>query len=288
MILVKIALGQMQLTKDINKNLENALQMMETAAQEQVKLICFPELQLSPFFPQYEKLAVASYLLQIDDPMIGKISDMCKSKNIIAVPNVYLNEGGSHYDASFVIDENGKILGTSKMVHIAQDCCFYEQDYYHPSDTGFHVYDTAVGKVGVIVCFDRHLPESFRLCALQGAELVIIPTANTTEEPSDKFEWELRIAAMQNNLFIAMCNRVGQEDQMNFSGESIVVDPNGDVIVKANATEQIVYADLDLSMVQKCRQQRPYLQLRRPEVYSGICDMDTGKFHYLQADKKEE
>lgn len=286
MILVKIALGQMQLTKDINENLEKTLQMMKTAAQEQVELICFPELQLSPFFPQYEKLDVANYLLQIDDPMIGKISDMCKSINIVAVPNIYLNEGGSHYDASLIIDGNGKILGTSKMVHIAHGRCFYEQDYYHPSDTGFRVYDTAVGKIGVIVCFDRHLPESFRLCALQGAELVIIPTANTKEEPSDKFEWELRIAAMQNNLFIAMCNRVGQEDQMRFSGESIVVDPNGDVIVKANATEQIVYADLDLSMIQKCRQQRPYLQLRRPEVYSGICDMDTGKFHYLQADKK--
>ncbi len=276
---MKIALSQMQLTKDVNENLEKALQMMETAAQEKVELICFPELQLSPFFPQYEKLDVANYLLEIDDLKIGKISNMCKSMNLVAVPNVYLNEGGRHYDASLVIDGNGKILGTSKMVHIAQDRYFYEQDYYHPSDNGFRVYDTAVGKIGVIVCFDRHLPESFRLCALQGAELVIIPTANTKAEPSDKFEWELRIAAMQNNLFIAMCNRVGQEDQMSFSGESIVVDPNGDVIVKANATEQIIYADLDLDMVAKCRQQRPYLRLRRPEVYSGICDRDTKKIH---------
>ncbi len=278
---MKIALGQMKLTNDIAANFEKTLQLIETAAKQGAEVICFPELQLSPFFPQYENLAEATnYLLQMDDPMIREICFMCRKFNIIAVPNVYLAEAGNHYDASLVISGKGEIQGTSKMVHIVRERCFYEQDYYYPSDSGFRVYDTPVGKIGVIVCFDRHLPESFRLCALQGADLVIIPTANTQEEPSDKFEWELRIAAMQNNFFVAMCNRVGQEDQMNFSGESIVVDPNGDVTVKADATEQIIYADLDLSMIQKCRQQRPYLQLRRPAFYEKICAKDTGFFHY--------
>ena len=269
---MKIALDQMQLTADTDKNLEKALQDMGTAAQTGARLICFPELLLSPFFPQHEHLDVSKYLMEIDDPKIEKIRARCRELNIIAVPNVYLNESGNRYDASLVIDASGEILGISKMVHITRAPCFYEQDYYHPSDTGFRVYDTSLGKIGVIVCFDRHLPESFRLCALQGADLVIIPTANTVSEPSDVFEWELRISAMQNNLFIAMCNRVGLEDQMNFSGESMVVDPHGNVTVKADAAEQLVYAEVNTSMVRACREQRPYLRLRRPEVYAKLCE----------------
>ena len=88
--------------------------------------------------------------------------------------------------------------------------------------------------VGVVICFDRHFPESIRTCAMKGAELIIIPTANTKNEPTQLFEWEVRVAAMQNGAFIAMCNRVEQEGNMDFCGKFIVVDPNGDVIIKAN------------------------------------------------------
>lgn len=283
---MKIALAQMRLTESINENFEKALHAIETASRQGAQLICFPEVQLTPFFPQYGRLEGSKYSLRIDDEKIRKIREICKKLDIMAVPNVYLHEDTKYYDASLLIDGNGEILGTSKMVHIMQAPYFYEQDYYAPSDTGFKVYDTPVGRIGIIVCFDRHMPESFRLCALQGAELVIIPTANTKDEPLEKFEWELRIPAMQNNIFIAMCNRVGKEDQMDFCGESVVVDPNGDVIVKADAKEQIVYADLDFNMVQKYRQQRPYLTLRRPEVYSKICDVTPGAFEYFRGGKE--
>ena len=153
------------------------------------------------------------------------------------------------------------------MVHIVQAPCFYEQDYYTPSDTGFLVHETAAGRIGVVVCFDRHIPESIRTCVLRGAQLIIIPTANTRDEPLEMFEWELRVPAMQNGVFIAMCNRVGIEEQMDFCGESIVVGPDGDVIAKAGNGEMILYADLDLDRVEESRRARPYLALRRPEHY---------------------
>jgi N-carbamoylputrescine amidase len=280
MIIVKIALAQMKIRENTNENFEKALHLIEVAAQNGAQLICFPELQLSPFFPQYEGVDASNYVLSINDEKIKKIQEKCKEFNIIAVPNVYLEENNKYYDTSLIIDECGKIIGGSKMVHIMRCHKFYEQDYYSPSDTGFRVYDTIIGKIGIIVCFDRHIPESFRLCALQGADLIIIPTANTKDEPLEKFEWELRIPAMQNNIFVAMCNRVGKEGEMDFAGESIVVDPNGDVVVKADDKEQIVYADIDITMVQKCREQRPYLSLRRPEVYSKICNNDTYVFNY--------
>lgn len=97
-----------------------------------------------------------------------------------------------------MIDSNEGLVGVSKMVYVYQANKFYEQDYYTPSEDGFKVYDTPFGKIGIVICFDRHLPESIRSCAKQGAELIIIPTANTLDEPMEMFEWEIRVQAYQN------------------------------------------------------------------------------------------
>lgn len=277
---MRIALAQMKINENTKENFEKTLHLIEAAAKNGAQLICFPELQLSPFFPQYEGVDTSNYVLSINDEKIKKIQEKCRELNIISIPNIYLEENKKYFDASLVINGDGEIMGTSKMVHIMRCHQFYEQDYYSPSDTGFRVYETPIGRIGIIVCFDRHIAESFRLCALQGADLIIIPTANVKDEPLEKFEWELRIPAMQNNIFIAMCNRVGIEGEMDFAGQSIVVDPNGDVVVKADEKEQIVYADIDLTMVQECREQRPYINLRRPQVYSKICDTNTDVFNY--------
>ena len=162
---------------------------------------------------------------------------------------------------------DGTIAGVQKMVHIAQAEQFYEQDYYTPSDDGFHVFDTEYGKIGIVVCFDRHYPESIRTESLMGAELILIPTVNTKTEPSEMFEWELRVQAFHNSTAVAMCNRVGKEGEMDFSGESIVVDANGDVIAKADDTEGILYAEADLAKSSEIRSRRTYTGLRRTELY---------------------
>lgn len=153
------------------------------------------------------------------------------------------------------------------MVHIAQADKFFEQDYYTPFDDGFKVFDTEYGKIGIVVCFDRHYPESIRTEVLKGADLILIPTVNTKAEPSEMFEWELRVQVFQNSVAVAMCNRVGKEDEMTFSGESVAVDANGNVITKADDSEQIVYVDIDVSQPQKIRTYKPYTQLRRTEFY---------------------
>ena len=189
----------------------------------------------------------------------------------MAISNLYLEEDGKRYDASPVIERDGTILGVSKMIHIVQAPCFYEQDYYTASDSGFQVYHTSAGRVGVVICFDRHYPESVRTCALKAAQLIVIPTANVKGEPLEFFEWELRVAAAQNSLFIAMCNRVGLEHEMHFCGHSMVVDPSGDAVARADDTEQILYADVDLDLMGKAREARPYLKLRRPE----FCRLDS-------------
>ena len=109
---------------------------------------------------------------------------VCRNNKISAVPNLYLLENDRTYDASIFIDKNGEVKGTQKMVHVAQAEQFYEQDYYTPSDEGFKVFDTEFGKIGIVVCFDRHYPESIRTEVLRGADLILIPTVNTKAEPS--------------------------------------------------------------------------------------------------------
>lgn len=268
---MRIALAQMRLQgADVQVNLDKALHWIDEASDRHADLICFPELQLHEFFPQYQDVDTSNYLLPLSDPRIETVKKRCKAKNIHAVPNFYVQEGIGKYDASLFINQEGALLGLSKMVHIINAHQFYEKNYYTPSDDGFKVFQTPIGKIGVIVCFDRHLPESFRLCALQGAQLILIPTANVKNEPLKVFEWELRIAAMQNHLFIAMCNRVGIEGEMAFAGESLVVGPDGSVIAKANDREQLFLADIDLAAIEAVRRERDYLQVRRPEMYHGL------------------
>ncbi len=264
---MKIALAQIKLNQDMELNKIKALEVVIESANSNADLVCFPELQLSPFFPQYPSRDVSQYAMEINNPFMNSLQNLCAIHGLCAIPNFYLKENGFHYDASPMINADGSVLGISKMVHICQAAEFYEQDYYDPSDTGFHVYNTARAKVGIVICFDRHLPESIRTCALNGAEIIIIPTANTHAEPMELFEWEMRVAAMQNGVYIAMCNRVGIEDKMHFCGESIVIDPFGNVLTKANDEEQILYSEINLELVKTAQADKPFLKLRRPEYY---------------------
>lgn len=262
---MKITLAQMAMTDSIQQNLETSLRFCEAAAGSD--LLFFPEIQLSPFFPQYEKREVDGYCLQKDAVEIARLADMAKRYGYYLSPNVYLEMDKKRYDTSLWITPDGQVADMAKMVHIAQAKQFYEQDYYTPSDDGFKVFDTPFGKIGIVICYDRHLPESIRTCVLKGADLILVPTANTKEEPMEMFAWEIRVQAMQNQVFIAMCNRVGTEDAMEFSGESLVVHPSGDVLAKADDTEQLLTCEVDLREAREWRDRVPYLGTRRPEWY---------------------
>ena len=264
---MRIALVQMSNSGSIELNLEKSINAIQEAAGHGADLVLFPEVQLTEFFPQYPGQDVKKYQTPLNSPVIEAFRDACKKSHIMAVPNIYLYENEKCYDASLLIDRNGQIAGIQKMVHVAQANQFFEQDYYTPSDDGFKVFETDVGNIGIVVCFDRHYPESIRTEALKGADLILIPTVNTKSEPSEMFEWELRVQAFHNSTFIAMCNRVGKEGEMDFSGESIVIDANGDMIVKADDREQIVYADIAPEQSRAIRSARPYTQLRRTEFY---------------------
>ena len=264
---MKIALAQMQMSNDIESNYQKSIKLIREAVEKRAQLVMFPEIQLTPFFPQYKGMEVSAYVLTFEHQYIKGICEACRECGIYASPNFYIEDNGKRYDMSLLIDDKGNIVGKQKMVHIAQCDQFYEQDYYTPSEEGFTVFDTKIGKIGMVVCFDRHYPESIRTESLRGAELILIPTANTTSEPSELFEWEIRVQAFQNSVNIAMCNRCGKEDGMIFSGKSIVSDYNGNLIAVAGDKEELFIAEVDLSDTEKIRHDKPYTCFRRKNLY---------------------
>lgn len=262
---MKLAMAQMQMTASLEENLDKTLDYCDQAKDSD--LLFFPEIQLSPFFPQYEKNDATKYCMDLNHKVIKQLTAKAKEYQYYLSPNIYLELDNKRYDTSLWINSDGKLIDHAKMVHIAQAPYFYEQDYYTPSNDGFKVFDTPFGKIGIVICYDRHLPESIRTVTLKGADLIIIPTANTKLEPLEMFEWEIRVQAMQNQVFIAMCNRVGVEDQMDFAGESLIVDPNGNVIMKANDQEQLIECEIKLKEARRLREKKPYFSTRRPEWY---------------------
>jgi N-carbamoylputrescine amidase len=187
------------------------------------------------------------------------------------VLNLFERDGDRTYDTSPVIDADGKLLGTTRMVHITDYPCFHEAGYYTPGDHGAPVHKTAFGRIGVAICYDRHYPEYMRTLAVGGADVVVVPQAGAVDEwPEGLYEAEMRVAAFQNGYFTALCNRVGPEAKLNFAGESFVCDPSGNVIARAGVgTEEILMQDLDLDLAAKSHARRLFLRDRRPELYGG-------------------
>lgn len=262
-----IAIAQLAASPGLERNIATAVNAIEESAKAGADIVLFPEIHLSPFFPYHRRADAAQYLLTMDHEGVARLQAACRSAGIFALPNFYLKQGEHCYDASVLIDRNGRVVGTSKMVHITQQPGFYEQDYYSPSPDGFQVFETEIGRIGVVICFDRHYPESVRTCVRRGADLVLVPTANLKGEPLDLFAWEMRIAAFQNSVYIAMCNRVGAEGDAVWGGHSMASDPEGRLLVQAGDEECLVLAQYDLDQVRQKRRENKFLPLYRAEAF---------------------
>lgn len=268
---MRIALIQQHATKDKQANVERGLEAARRAASEGAKCVCFAELAFEWFHPQHPAGGDVSHLAEtVPGPMTDAFCALARECGMVVVINLYERDGDKLYDCSPVIDANGTLLGRTRMVHITDYPCFHERDYYAPGDTGAPVYDTAVGSVGVAICYDRHFPEYVRALGLKGAQLVLVPQAGVTAEWSEGlYEAEMRVAAFQNGYYVALCNRVGKEDRLTFAGESYVCGPDGTLITRAPAGEDhILLADIDLNTVSQSHARKLFLKDRRPELYA--------------------
>ena len=267
---MRIALIQQHASEDPADNRARGLGALEAAARGGAQLICFAELGFEPFYPQSPAEGDVSSLAEtIPGPTTEAVCSLARRLGVAVVLNLFERDGGRTYDSSPVIDSDGTILGKTRMVHVPDYACFHEQDYYHPGDRGAPVYHTAVGKVGVAICYDRHYPEYMRALGVAGAELVVIPQAGTVGEwPEGLYEAEVRTAAFQNGYFAALCNRVGEEDRLTFAGESFVVSPDGGLIGQALAGEDdLLVVDVDLARCQESPARKLFWRDRRPELY---------------------
>lgn len=265
--MVKIATAQMAVSELMEDNYRKSLEFICKAAEGGAQLVCFPEGQLSHYVPQYEGLDKKDFAITLDHPYVEGFRQACKENHILGSFGLCLEIEGKVYACNMLIDENGVIVGIAKKNHIVQAYHFYEQDYFTPGNEGFPVVDTSIGKIGLMVCFDRHFPESFRTLTLKGCQLALVPVANEKIEPGEVFQWEMRIPAFQNSIYTVMINRVGIEGIMDFSGETVVCGPDGEVVVQADDQERIMFAELDFDKCLALREKKQYLTLRRPEVF---------------------
>jgi len=277
---MRIALVQHQPGPSRQENVSRGLDAAREAARHGARLVAFPELAFTPFFPSCRSRGALPMELAetIPGPTCDAFSSLAADLGVVVVLNLYEREGDRAFDSSPVINADGTVLGTTRMLHVAQMPSFFEQDYYTPGDHGLPVYETAAGRVGVAICYDRHYPEVMRSLGLQQADLVVVPQAGVAGEwPDGLYEAELRVAAFQNGYFTALANRVGDEPTMAFAGESFVCDPAGRVIVRGPASaEAIVYADLDFEQLNSCHARRLFFRDRRPDIVPGLLDTGGG------------
>jgi predicted amidohydrolase len=269
---MKIALIQQHASADLDDNLRRGRAAFEEAARRGAELVAFAELAFLPFLPEIpaaERPAFRSFAQTIPGPLTEEFAALARRHGIVTVLNLFERDGDKTYDASPVLDADGRWLGTTRMVHIMDGPGFHERGYYAPCDRPPFVFPTRYGKVGVAICYDRHFPEYMRGLGLLGAEIVVIPQAGVANEWGEGlYEGEVRIAAFQNGYFAALCNRVGPEEELQFAGESFVVDPSGRVIGRApGGRDEILCADCDLTAIASSQAKRHFYPDRRPDLY---------------------
>lgn len=269
---MRIALVQQRATEDKRANVERGLRALDEAAAAGARLVCFAELAFEPFYPQRRATSDAPEKAEpVPGPIVEAFARKAREHGVVVVLNLFERDGNRTYDCSPVIDADGRLLGRTRMVHITDYAWFHEQGYYAPGDTGVPVYDTAVGRLGVAICYDRHYPEYMRALAVGGAQLVVVPQAGAVGEwPEGLYEAEMRVAAFQNGYYVALCNRVGEEEFVTFAGESFVCDFDGVVTARAaQGVETILYAEVDPERTECSHARKLFLRDRRPELYGG-------------------
>ena len=272
---IKIALIQQHATQDKVDNLKRGIEAFEHAARQGAQLIAFAELGLTYFYPQHPASGDVKNLAEtIPGPTTEIFAGLAKKWGVVVALNLFERDEKNTYDASPVIDFDGSILGITRMVHIFEAPCFHEKGYYAPGDGKQLVYNSAIGKIGVAICYDRHFSEYMRMLGLLGAELVVVPQAGTVGEwPPGLFEAEMQVAGFQNGYFTALCNRIGKEDCVTFEGKSFVSAPDGRIIAQAPALkDDILLCEIDFDEIKKSHARKYFLPDRRVEKYAPLLD----------------
>jgi N-carbamoylputrescine amidase len=287
-----VGLVQMSATGDPERNLQHAVEMVRDAAAKGANIVCLPELFQTQYFCQREDAALFDLAEPIPGPTTTKLSALAKQLGVVLIASLFEKRAlGVYHNTAVMFDKDGSQLGLYRKMHIPDDPLYYEKYYFTPGDLGFRAFDTGVGRVGTLVCWDQWYPEGARLTALQGAHVLFYPTA-IGWHPAEKAEfgeaqydaWRTiqRAHAIANGVYVAVINRVGFETGdirgnsapgagLEFWGGSFLCDPFGRVIAQgSHDKEEILIGEVDLKALEDIRRNWPFLRDRRIDSYGPI------------------
>jgi len=288
----RVGLIQMSMTSDPDRNLQHAIDLVADAAAQGAKIVCLPELFQTQYFCQREDTFLFDLAEPIPGPTSTRLSETAKRLGIVLIASLFEKRAaGVYHNTAAMFDADGALRGIYRKMHIPDDPLYYEKYYFTPGDLGFRAFDTNVGRVGTLVCWDQWYPEGARLTALQGAHVLFYPTA-IGWHPAEKAQfgatqhdaWRTiqRAHAIANGVYVAVVNRVGFETGdvrgnsapgagLEFWGGSFLCDPFGKVIVEgSHDKEEVLVGEVDLKALEDIRRNWPFLRDRRIDSYAPI------------------
>lgn len=269
---MRAALIQTTASTDVADNLARTEALLEQAKAAGAELVCLQECFNTWFFAQRVDANDQALAEPVDGPSVRRMRDAARRLGLyLVVPFYERVMAGELYNSAVLVDAGGEILGCYRKHHLPMSSHFNEKFYFRPGNAGFPVFDTPLGRIGIMICYDRHFPEAARALGLGGAEYVFVPTATTTRGFSRSvWEPELRGHAIANGFWIGGVNRVGTELESTYYGASVFIDPIGQVVAQAGDGEQVLVADLPRARVEEVRRAWPFYRDRRPDAYAAL------------------
>ena len=288
MSILKVGMVQQSCTTDIKANIAKLTENICECAAKGAKLVVLQELHNSVYFCQTEDASLCDLAETIPGPSTEYFGDLAKRLGIVLVLSLFEKRApGLYHNTAVVIEKDGSIAGKYRKMHIPDDPCFYEKFYFTPGDLGFRPIQTSVGSFGVLVCWDQWYPEAARLMALNGAQLLIYPTAiggvgtdSKEEQQTQRQAWQLvqRGHSVANGVPVVTVNRVGHEDDpsgntigLDFWGYSFATGPQGEILAQFGTDEEgVKVVDIDIDRTEYVRRGWPFLRDRRIDAYDPI------------------
>lgn len=282
---VKVAALQFSCSKDVQENINKAEKMVREAADNGANIILLPELFERQYFCQEKRYDYYDYALPLEkNPAVNRFKEVAKELGVVIPVSFYERDIDSLFNTVAMIDADGSVLGIYRKTHIPDDHFYQEKFYFTPGDTGFKVFDTRFGCIGVGICWDQWFPETARCMAVQGAEMLLYPTAIGSEpildvDSSGHWRRVMQGHAAANLMPVVAANRIGvetvepckenagQSSSLDFYGCSFIADATGDIIASAKQEETILYGEFDLDVLKEERLSWGLFRDRRPETY---------------------
>lgn len=282
---VKVAALQFSCSKDVQENINKAEKMVKEEADNGANIILLPELFERQYFCQEKRYDYYNYALPLEkNPAVNRFKEVAKELGVVIPVSFYERDIDRLFNTVAMIDADGSVLGIYRKTHIPDDHFYQEKSYFTPGDSGFKVFDTRFGCIGVGICWDQWFPETVRCMAVQGAEMLLYPTAIGSEPILDvdsNSPWRrvMQGHAAANLMPVVAANRIGvetvepckenagQSSSLDFYGCSFIADATGDIIASAKQEETILYGEFDLDALKEDRLSWGLFRDRRPETY---------------------